>query len=156
HFNYYPPAGEVVDASMPRAQWNGRVWMLNGRSYSVPASHRLVGRPGGRFAGWYYDWQKRAWMEPSAPRTQQQQQQRPPAPMQQQPALIPVPIPVQQQSPQTPAPQPEKKEMMTVEQKKPNVLDALIKHPVAPVLGGLLLLATQFTDAPQPPTIPDD
>ena len=154
HYNYYPPSGEVVDSSNPRAQWNGRVWMLNGRPYSVPSGHKLVGRPGGKMSGWYYDWQKRAWMEPSKPAGQQQPQRgpQPPAPAPRpMPMPVPVPVPVSQQ----PARQPEK-EMKTVETKKPNALDALIKHPVAPVLGGLLVLVAQFTEAPVPPTIPND
>src|SRR3954466_8652319 len=67
HSNYYPPAGQVIDATDGKVQWNGRAWMLNGRVYGVPSSHKLQGRPGGPPAGWYYDWSKRAWMEPSAP-----------------------------------------------------------------------------------------
>src|SRR5262249_46396825 len=65
HYNYYPPAGQVIDATDGRVQWNGRAWMLNGKVYGVPASHRLMGKPGSSFSGWYYDWQKKAWMEPS-------------------------------------------------------------------------------------------
>ena len=41
-------------------------------------------------------------------------------------------------------------------ERKPNALEALTKHPVAPVVGGVLLLASYFTDEPQPPTIPLD
>ena len=143
HYNYYPPANQVVDASDGRVQWNGRAWMLNGRVYGVPSSHRLQGRPGGALAGWYYDWSKKAWMEPSAPAT----------------TTPPRPLPVRTQ------PQPQVQPQVVVHhvpketcmEKKPNnVLDALTKHPVAPVLGGVLLLATQFTDEPAPPTIPDD
>src|ERR1700760_24611 len=67
HYNYYPPAGQVVDANDSRVQWNGRAWTLNGRNHSVPSSHRLIGKLGGPLAGWSYDWKKRAWMEPSAP-----------------------------------------------------------------------------------------
>ena len=41
--------------------------------------------------------------------------------------------------------------------KKPaTVIDALITHPVAPVLGGLMLLAAHLTEEPQPPTIPEN
>jgi hypothetical protein len=44
-----------------------------------------------------------------------------------------------------------------VEKKKPNsMLDALVKHPIAPVVGGLLIIGAHFADEPQPPTIPDD
>ena len=39
---------------------------------------------------------------------------------------------------------------------KQTVLDDLIKHPVAPVVGGLLLVASYVTDEPTPPTIPAD
>src|SRR5207249_4310604 len=102
HYNYNPPSGQMVDASNPRAQWNGRVWMLNGRPYSVPSSDKLVGRPGGPMSGWYYDWQKRAWMEPSKPGSQPGGGPRPPAPGPRPPAPgprpmpVPVPIPVSQ------------------------------------------------------------
>src|SRR5437879_13737158 len=65
HYNYYPPAGQVVDATDGRVQWNGRAWMLNGKVYGVPSSHRLMGKPGTAHSGWTYDWSKRAWMEPS-------------------------------------------------------------------------------------------
>ena len=43
-----------------------------------------------------------------------------------------------------------------MENRPANVLESLIKHPVAPVLGGMLLLASHFADEPQPPVIPDD
>ncbi len=43
-----------------------------------------------------------------------------------------------------------------MEKKPNNVLDALVKHPVAPVIGGVLLLASNFTDEPQPPQITAD
>jgi len=92
-------------------------------------------------------------MEPSAPAGAARPTPRP------QPQL-PQPQHPQPQHPQPtaqpPVPAtPEKKE--TCMDKRPNnVLDALVKHPVAPVLGGVLLLATQFTDEPSPPTIPED
>ena len=43
-----------------------------------------------------------------------------------------------------------------MEKKPATVIDALIQHPVAPVLGGLMLLAAHFTEEPQPPTIPEN
>lgn len=55
HYNYYPPAGSVLDQSDGRVTWNGRAWMLNGRVYGVPSTHRLVGKPGTSMAGWSYD-----------------------------------------------------------------------------------------------------
>src|ERR1700738_5158030 len=67
HTNYYPPAGSVIDSSDGRVTWDGRAWKLNGRIYGVPSSHTLIGKTGGPLAGGRYDWQKRAWMEPSAP-----------------------------------------------------------------------------------------
>jgi hypothetical protein len=82
------------------------------------------------------------------PRPQPPVQPRPPAPA---PAIVPVPIPI----PQPPAKTPEKKEN-EMERKPNTVLESLVKHPVAPVIGGVLLLAAHFTDEPQPPTIPDD
>ncbi len=37
-----------------------------------------------------------------------------------------------------------------------NTIDALIKHPVAPLVGAALLLAAQLTDEPAPPALPQD
>ena len=144
HYNYYPPAGQVIDATDGRVQWNGRAWMLNGKVYGVPASHRLMGKPGSSFSGWYYDWQKKAWMEPSStpyPSNGGAPSRQPPQPRPQPPA------------PRAPVKQ---EELMSCEKKPGNVLDSLIKHPVAPVLGGVLLLASHLTEEPQPPTITAD
>jgi hypothetical protein len=47
HYNFYPPAGQVIDATDSQVTWNGRAWMKQGRVYGVPSSHHLVGRPGG-------------------------------------------------------------------------------------------------------------
>ena len=134
HKNYYPPAGEVVDATNPRVQWNGHDWMLNGKKYKMTSSQHLTGRPGGSLSGWYYDWHDKAWMEPSAPAGAA-----PRAP------VAPVlarsqPRPAQQ----TPAHAPEK-ERKHMENGK-TILEDLIKHPVAPVVGGLLLVASYITD----------
>lgn len=142
HYNYYPPAGQTIDATDSRVTWNGRAWMLNGRVYGVPSTHRLIGKPGTSHAGWYYDWQKKAWMEPS----------RTPAfpPNGGSARAQPRPQPPAQRAPQ------KMEERMTCEKHRGNVIDSLIKHPVAPVLGGVLLLASHFTEEPQPPTIPTD
>ncbi len=42
-----------------------------------------------------------------------------------------------------------------MEDKKKAPLELLVKHPVAPVVGGVLVAAAYLTDEPQPPTIPD-
>ena len=136
HYNYYPPAGSVLDQSDGRVTWNGRAWMLNGRVYGVPSTHQLVGKPGTSMAGWSYDWQKRAWMEPSASAPVVQVTNRP------------------RPAPQPPAHAPEKRECGM--EKKGNVIESLVKHPVAPVLGGILVLAAHFTDEPAPPAIPEE
>jgi hypothetical protein len=155
HKNFYPPAGEVVDTTNPRVQWNGHDWMLNGKKYKVPSSHHLNGRPGGSLAGWYYDWHDKAWMEPSAPAGMTPP--RPPAaparPPQQPRPPQPPPQVQPQSAPQPPARQPEKEEWKHMEKSK-TILEDLIKHPVAPVVGGLLLVASYITDEPTPPTIP--
>ena len=41
-----------------------------------------------------------------------------------------------------------------MEKKPQTVLEDLIKHPVAPVVGGLLMVASYITDEPTPPSIP--
>jgi hypothetical protein len=147
HYNYFPPAGQVIDATDSRVTWNGRAWMLNGRVYGVPSSHQLIGRPGSPMNGWTYDWRLHAWMEPSAPA-----QTRPSGPSSIGPrpiALHPVAAGPQAQS----QPQPVKESTM---EKPQNALDSLVKHPVAPVIGGLLVLAAHLTDEPAPPQIPAD
>ncbi len=133
HYNYYPPAGQVIDLNDKKATWDGRAWKRGGKAYNVPSTHRLIGKPGGSLSGWTYDWSKHAWIDPTST----------PAPVAMRPAA----------QPQTPAAAPAQKE--TAVEKKPSTLDSLIKHPVAPVLGGVMLLAAYLTDEPQPPTIPD-
>jgi hypothetical protein len=132
HFNFYPPAGAVIDASDGRVTWDGRAWKLSGRVYGVPQTHQLIGRPGGPLAGWYYSWPDKAWIEPDKPK--------PPSPP---PSTIARPRPAQQQ----PA-----RAVVAIEHKKwTNPLESLMKHPVAPVLGGVLIAAAYLTDEPQPP-----
>ena len=148
HYNYFPPAGAVIDQNDSRATWDGRAWKLNGKVYTVPSSHRLVGKPGGPLNGWSYDWQRHAWMEPG--RAPSPSPPRPAAPMA---PRMPI-VPKQQPQQQPPARMPEKKEStMMVEKKDGNVLEYLMKHPVAPLLGGFLLLGSQFAEEPVPPTI---
>jgi hypothetical protein len=132
HYNYFPPAGQVIDLNDKKVTWDGRAWRKNGKNYSVPSTHRLIGKPGGQLNGWTYDWSKHAWMDPTPV------------------AITPARSAAQSQ---TPAVAPEKE---TTVEKKTNVLDSLIKHPVAPVLGGVMLLAAYLTDSPQPPSIPAD
>ena len=144
HYNYYPPAGSVIDSNNSRASWNGRSWIVNGKHYKVPSSHHLVGAQNGALHGWYYDWKKHAWMEPSAPTPS-------PAP----PAPIARPAPKPAPQPQPAAPLACHKEASSMERKPNTVLEDLAKHPVAPVLGGMLVLAGYVTDEPSPPTIPD-
>ena len=43
-----------------------------------------------------------------------------------------------------------------MEKKDPNVLEYLMKHPVAPLLGGVMLLGSQFVEEPAPPQLTDD
>jgi hypothetical protein len=140
HYNYYPPTGQVIDASDGRVQWNGRAWMLNGRVYGVPSSHQLIGKPGGALSGWTYDWQKHAWMEPSAPMF-------PPS------GGVSPTRPAPPVRPQTPVVVPVKE--IAVEKKKMSPLESLVKHPVAPLVGGVLVAAAYLTDEPTPPTLPD-
>jgi hypothetical protein len=145
HYNFYPPSGAVLDQNEPKAYWNGRAWMLNNRVYGVPSGHRLVGRADGPLDGWYYDWSKRAWMEPDrgggggGPIARRPQ----PQPIRQQP---------QQQT--TPAAVPVKEKCMNA--KDPNVLEYLMKHPIAPAAGAFLLLGSMLAEEPTPPQIPDD
>lgn len=161
HYGYYPPSGAVLDQNEPRAYWNGRAWMLNNRVYGVPSGHRLVGRAGGPNSGWYYDWAKRAWMEPDrgpiqgpspGPRPTPRPVPQPPRPAPSPPPPPPLPV--------KPAPQPEKEKPVekctAMTHKEPNVLEYLVKHPVAPLVGGFVLLGSLLADEPVPPEIPDE
>ena len=38
---------------------------------------------------------------------------------------------------------------------KMSPIESLMKHPVAPVVGGVLVAAAYLTDEPQPPTMPE-
>jgi hypothetical protein len=150
HYNFYPPSGSVLDQNETRAYWNGRSWMLNGRVYGVPSGHRLVGRAGGPLDAWYYDWGSRAWMEPDR-RPALPPPSRRPAPSR----LAPQPQP----QPPKPAPPPEKDKAMekcgSSKEKEKNVLEYLVKHPIAPLLGGFVLIGSMLADEPTPPQIPD-
>jgi hypothetical protein len=198
HYSFVPPSGSVLDQNEPRAYWNGRAWNLNGKNYPVPSGHRLVGKSGGQLDGWYYDWQKRAWMEPdkgsakpgagqpgSRPASPGQRPSsaphpgapsssphpaapssgtpsaRPAPPASGSPSARPAPAaapasppPASQPTyPQQPAIPPEKE--CSVNQKDQNALEYLVKHPVAPLVGGFVLLGSLMADEPAPPTIPD-
>src|SRR5262245_6445057 len=59
--------------------------------------------------------------------------------------FVPVPVPVSQ-----PAPAPA---TATTKGEKP-VLDYLMKHPIAPLAGALLLVGSMLADEPAPPTLP--
>lgn len=157
HHNFYPPAGDTIDATDPRVQWNGTAWMLNGRVYGVPSSHRLIGRPGSALEGWYYDWGQQAWMQPS-PVYPPNGGSSPHMMTATHPAAQ-HPSPVHHEQTHVHVhhqPHPHAIEKCDAEKKPSSVLETLVKHPVAPVLGGVLLLAAHFTDEPQPPTIPID
>ncbi len=132
HFNYYPPAGEVITLANPGVIWDGQRWMLGGRPYPMQAGERVIGRAGTSHDGWYYDWAQRAWIEPARP-----------SPTIVQPTVTNV----------IPAPLPGGSIQM---QKDPTVLEYLMKHPVAPLLGGFLMLGTQLAEEPAPPQIPAD
>jgi hypothetical protein len=145
HFNYYPPSGAVLDESEPRAYWNGRAWMLNNRVYGVPSGHRLVGRRGGPLENWYYDWGTRAWMEPDKPSAPPRALRPQPRPLPQRPQ--PAPMPAKQENPVD--------KCITKETKDRNVLEYLVKHPIAPLAGALVLIGSMLADEPSPPQIPD-
>ena len=150
--NYRPPAGSVIDQNEPRASWNGKEWRLNNKKYNPPSSHRLIGKPGGTLSGWYYDWKQRAWMEPDRAATQPPRPggvARPPMRPPTTPARPPLPrIPTTQNPALTPG-----KELIV--QKDPNVLEYLVKHPIAPLVGGFLVIGSMMADEPTPPQIPE-
>ena len=148
HYNHYPPSGSVLDQNEPKAYWNGRAWMLNNKVYGIPSGHRLVGRAGGPLDGWYYDWSKRAWMEPDRGRSYSG-----PA-LQTQPRPQPQAQPRPQPQPLQPVPVPVKDKCMNA--KDPNVLDYLMKHPVAPAAGAFLILGSMLAEEPLPPQIPEE
>ena len=138
HYNYYPPAGSVIDASDGRVSWNGRQWVRGGKAYKMPSSHRLIGKPGGLLSGWTYDWRQRAWMEPSAPAAT--------------PAATVAPVVTRPEV--RSSVQPVVKPEVKIVEKGKTPLESLMKHPVAPLVGGVLVAAAYLTDEPVPPTIP--
>jgi hypothetical protein len=93
-----------------------------------------------------------------------------PQPTQRPQPIAPRPQPAAPRPPSLPRPQPQpskpavpEKEMpvekcLTVKEKEKdkNVLEYLVKHPVAPLVGGFVLLGSLLADEPQPPEIPDD
>ena len=151
HFNYYPPSGSVLDQSEPKAYWTGREWQRNRKKYAVPSGHRLVGRLGGPLDGWYYDWGQRAWMEPdkAPPRSSIN----PPRPL----PVVTRPTPEAIAS--RPQPSNQEKHMDKCSSKESakdkNVLEYLMKHPIAPLAGALVLVGSMLADEPAPPQIPD-
>lgn len=145
HYNYYPPSGAVLDQNEPKAYWNGKAWHKNKRKYAVPTGHRLVGRAGGPLDGWYYDWAQRAWMEPDKSGSGSN-------------APITRPLPPRPQT--MPVPPPPTKEMTmdrcaSNKDKEKTVLEYLVKHPIAPLLGGIALIGSMLADEPAPPDIPE-
>ena len=155
HFNYYPPSGSVQDTNEPKAYWNGKSWMLNNKVYTVPSGHHLVGRLGGQMDGWTYDWSKRAWMEPDRGGRAPSGAMTRPQPTRPAPAQ-PAPVAAQ---PAKPA-QPEKEHHVenkcaSKDKEHSNVLEYLMKHPVAPLAGAVVLLGAMMADEPTPPQIPE-
>jgi hypothetical protein len=142
HKNYYPPAGEVIDQSNTSVTWNGREWRYMGRTAPALTGHRLIGKPGGSHDGWWFDWNQYSWMEPDRP---QYNYPNPYAGQQTKPW---------QSKPQSPAPKPEKESKGMEKEKPQNVLEYLVKHPVAPLVGGFVLVGSMLADEPQPPQIP--
>ena len=164
HYNYYPPSGSVQDTNEPKAYLNGKTWMLNNKQYAVPSGHHLIGRSGTQMDGWIYDWGKRAWMEPDrggrAPSGGITRQPPRPAPQPAHPAPQPRPAPQPQPQPAHPAPQPEKEKSVdkcaSKDKEHNNVLEYLMKHPIAPLAGAVVLLGSMMADEPVPPQIPND
>ncbi|HEY2747321.1 MAG TPA: hypothetical protein VGL86_22015 [Polyangia bacterium] len=150
HFNYYPPSGSVQDTNEPKAFWNGKEWRLNNKKYNVPSGHHLTGRSGTQMDGWIYDWGKRAWMEPDRGRSSPTAMTPRPQPAR--------PAPTPQPQPAKPA-QPEKEKSVdkcaSKDKEHTNVLEYLMKHPIAPLAGAVVLLGSMMADEPVPPSIPD-
>jgi hypothetical protein len=150
HKNFYPRAGSVEVANDPGWSWNGRQWMKGGRVGVPPKGAPLRGRTGTEMAGWYYDWSKYAWIEPT-------RQQMPPRPMPMPPRPAPSP-PVVVVQPQPPAPAPKKETQMS-DCNKPmigGIWEGLIRHPILPAAGVALLIASRFLKRPEPPMIPPE
>ncbi len=148
HKNFYPRAGTVEVANDPAWSWNGRQWMKGGRVGVPPRGAPMRGRPGTEMAGWYYDWPKFAWIEPT-------RQQLPPRPSPQ-----PMPRPAPQPPVVVVQPQPQPKEetkMSKCEPVRPATLyDGLKDHPLVPLIGIGILIASDFLQQPSPPQIPED
>jgi hypothetical protein len=156
HFNYYPPSGSVQDTNEPKAYWNGKEWRHNNKKYTVPSGHHLVGRAGTQMDGWFYDWHQRAWMEPDrgAPTsaiTRPQPARPAPRPVPAQPA----PVAAQPAKPAQPEKEHSVDKCASKDKEHTNVLEYLMKHPIAPLAGAVVLLGSMMADEPTPPQIPD-
>ena len=69
----------------------------------------------------------------------------------------PTTIVLQQPTPPAPAPAPAPvAPVMGMSGQAPTLLDYVMKHPVAPVAGAVLVMISQLTEEPAPPTIPAD
>ena len=147
HKDYFPPPKAVIDASDKHVHWDGRFWVRKGKPFSPPSSHRLIGSPKGPLRGWYYDWNQHAWMEPGDGADMTPSPSVPSAPMTAPPASPSAAM--------VHAPANDNRREMTAMcagNKPLSPLEAVLKHPVAPVVGGLLVLLPQFIDPPARPT----
>jgi|GEM_PF-2552028 len=136
---YLPPAGTVEVAGDSSWTWNGREWFQRGQR-AIPSGRQLQGKAGSRLAGWYYDWQRGGWIDPSAASSSQMQQITPL--QQQQLQLI-----TRKEDPMISrcAPAPEA-----------SVTNDLPKHPWLPLLALGAQVLPELLTPPQPPTMPQD
>jgi hypothetical protein len=153
HKNYYPPAGTVEVTNDPGWSWNGRAWTKGGRVGVPPKGAPLRGKAGTQMAGWVYDWSKYAWIEPSGGGAIQHRPPRPhPGP---QPGPQPQPQPQQIVIQQ----QPKKEEAMSKcehPHHAASIYDGIKNHPLVPLLGLGVLVASDFLTQPSPPQIPPE
>jgi len=127
--NFLPPAGSVEVVGEPAWSWDGRAWLYNGRPTSFPSGRALRGKPGTQLAGWFYDHQRGAWIEPS----------RPP---------LGATIPVGGIVPPPPCP--------PAATRITSMWDGLKNHPLVPVAGAaLVIFGKHLVKKPEPPQIPE-
>lgn len=149
HKNFRPPAGSVIDVNDARLSWDGSNWKLNGKKHTVPSSHHLIGKPGGPLTGWTYDWKQKAWIQPDVVTTRPSPTSRPSLPSR--PPVAPRPAaPI---VPVAPQPVTQTKETSMTYVKPETAFQALLQHPIAPLVGGGLIAIAKFTEGPVPPPI---
>src|SRR4051812_32827872 len=152
HKNYFPPAGSIEVANDSSWTWDGHRWHKHGKVGTPSKGAPLRGKAGTAMTGWYYDWPKFAWIEPQTQRSL-------PPPVRHVPVHH-APMPAPAAAAPVVVVQPHKEDPMSdckhhhPHHHQASMLDGLKHHPLVPLLGIGVLVASDFLTQPSPPQIP--